>query len=44
MKFSIQKNRFRSNLGSRFLSSNGLEFGDFWSRTDNFKIPKDSFS
>jgi hypothetical protein len=39
MKYSIQKNRFRSNL-----SSNGFEFGDFWSRTGYFKIPKDFFS
>jgi hypothetical protein len=38
MKSSIQKNRFRSNLGTRFLSSNGLGFGDFWSRTDNFNF------
>jgi hypothetical protein len=44
MKNSIQKNRFRSNLGTRFLSSNGLGFGVFWSRTDNLKIPKDFFS
>jgi hypothetical protein len=44
MKNSLQKNRFRSNLGTRFLSSNGLGIGDFWSRTDNFKIPKDFFS
>jgi hypothetical protein len=26
-------------LRTRFLSSNGLGFGDFWKRTDNFKIP-----
>jgi hypothetical protein len=44
MKNSIKKNRSRSNLGTRFLSSNGLGFGDFWSRKDNFKIPKDLFS
>jgi hypothetical protein len=44
MKNSIQKNRFRSNLGTRFLSLNGLGFGNFWSRTDYFKIPKDFFS
>jgi hypothetical protein len=44
MKSFIQKKSFRSNLGTRFLSSNGLGFGDFWSRTDNFKIPKDFFS
>jgi hypothetical protein len=31
-------------LGTRFLSSNGLGFADFWSRTDHFKIPKDNFS
>jgi hypothetical protein len=42
MKKSIQKNRFRSNLGTRFSNSNGLGFGDFRSRTDNFEIPKDS--
>jgi hypothetical protein len=46
--FITKKNRFRSNLGTRFLSSNGLGFGDFWSRTENFrnrnrKIPKDFF-
>jgi hypothetical protein len=40
MKSSIQKNRFRLNLGTRFLISNGLGLEDFWSRTDNFKIPK----
>jgi hypothetical protein len=39
--YVASKNRFRSNLGTRFLSSNGLRFGDFWSRIDNFKIPKD---
>jgi hypothetical protein len=43
MKNSLQKNRFRSNMGTRFLCSNGLGFGDFWSRTDNLKIPKDFF-
>jgi hypothetical protein len=44
MKNWLQKNRFRPNLGTRFLSSNGLRFGDFWSRTENFKIPKVFFS
>jgi hypothetical protein len=37
----MQKNRFRSNLGTRFLNSDSLGFGDLWIRTDNFKIPKD---
>jgi hypothetical protein len=31
------KNRIRSNLGTRFLSSNGLGFRDFWSRTAEFQ-------
>jgi hypothetical protein len=44
MKNLIKKNGFLSNLGTRFLSSNGLGFGDFWSRTVNFKIPKDYLS
>jgi hypothetical protein len=44
MKNSIQKKRFRSNLRTRFLSSTGLGFGDFWSRKDNFKIQKEFFS
>jgi hypothetical protein len=29
MKSSIQNNRFRSNLGTQFSSSNGLGFEDF---------------
>jgi hypothetical protein len=30
-----------SVVGTRFLNSNGLGFGDFWSRIDHFKIAKD---
>jgi hypothetical protein len=30
-------------LGTRLLSSNGLGFGDVWSRMNDFKIPKDIF-
>jgi hypothetical protein len=42
MKNLIPKKN-RLNLGTRFLSSSGLGFGDFWSRTatDDSKIPKD---